>query len=104
MRDCSAVLPRLAQPPLGNTRDPDRKLVVGLLSGTLRSHPVGWLTVAGIETLDPDQFSVICLVQNAAPADAIARRYRAAAREWIEVDGLSDAALTASRGSRGSTS
>ena len=95
MRDCSAVLPRVGQPPLGNTRDPDRKLVVGLLSGTLRSHPVGWLTVAGIETLDPEQFSVVCLVQNAAPEDPMARRYHAAAHAWIEVDGLSDAALTA---------
>jgi predicted O-linked N-acetylglucosamine transferase (SPINDLY family) len=95
MRDCSAVLPRTPQPPLANTCDPDRKLVVGLLSGTLRSHPVGWLTVAGIDTLDPDQFSVVCLVQNAAPEDPIARRYRTAARDWIEIDGLNDAALTA---------
>ncbi len=95
MRDCSAVLPRVVQPLLGNTPEPDRPLVVGLLSGTLRSHPVGWLTVAGIETLDPDQFGIVCLTQNAAPADPIARRYRAAARDWIEVDGLNDAALTA---------
>ena len=69
--------------------------MVGLLSGTLRSHPVGWLTVAGIEALDPDQFSVVCLTQNAAPDDPIARRYRTAAREWIEIDGLSDVAVTA---------
>ena len=95
LRDCSAVLSRTPQPPLGNGPDPDRKLVVGLLSGTLRSHPVGWLTVAGIETLDPEQFSVVCLVQNAAPEDPIARRYRSLACDWIEVDGLSDAALVA---------
>ncbi|WP_428541979.1 tetratricopeptide repeat protein [Rhodopila sp.] len=94
MRDCSAALARSPQPPLANPPDPHRPLVVGLLSGTLRSHPVGWLTVAGIETLDPDQFSVICLVQNAAPEEPIARRYRVVARNWIEVDGLTDAALT----------
>jgi predicted O-linked N-acetylglucosamine transferase (SPINDLY family) len=94
MRDCSAVLPRTPQPPLDNAPDPDRPLIVGLLSGTLRSHPVGWLTVAGIEALDPDQFSLICLTQNTAPGDPIGRRYRTAARDWIEVDGLSDAALT----------
>jgi protein O-GlcNAc transferase len=41
MRDCSAALPRTPQPPLRNTPDPGRRLVVGLLSGTLRSHPVG---------------------------------------------------------------
>ncbi|MDR3530318.1 MAG: tetratricopeptide repeat protein [Rhodopila sp.] len=101
MRDCSAVLPRTPQPPFNNTLDPDRPLVVGLLSGTLRSHPVGWLTVAGIETLDPDQFRVICLAQNAAPEDPIARRYRAAAREWVEVDGMNDAALTSAARDRG---
>ena len=95
MRDCSAVLPRTPQPPLTNTPDPDRTLVVGLLSGSLRSHPVGWLTVAGIEALDPDHFATVCLVQNAAPEDPIARRYRAGTRDWIEVDCLSDAALTA---------
>jgi predicted O-linked N-acetylglucosamine transferase (SPINDLY family)/thioredoxin-like negative regulator of GroEL len=101
MRDCSAVMPRVAQPPLTNTADPDRRLVVGLLSGGLRSHPVGWLTVAGIEALDQDQFSLVCLAQNAAPEDPIARRYRTAAREWIEVDCLNDAALTTLARERG---
>ena len=54
---------------------------------------MGWLTVAGIETLDPARFAVVCLVQNAAPTDAIARRFRAAARDWIEIDALEDVAL-----------
>ena len=94
MRECSAALPRVPQPTLINDRDPDRTLVIGLLSGTLRCHPVGWLTVAGIEMLDPDQFHVVCLVQNAASEDPIARRYKRTARDWIEVDGLSDTALT----------
>jgi protein O-GlcNAc transferase len=94
MRACSTALPRTPYPPCSNIPDPDRRLVIGLLSGTLRSHPVGWLTVAGIEALDPDQFSLVCLTQNAAPEDPMARRYRTAAREWIDVDGLSDDALT----------
>jgi protein O-GlcNAc transferase len=93
-RACSDRLPRIPQPGCANDPDPNRPLVVGLLSGTLRSHPVGWLTVAGIEALDPDQFPLICLTQNAAPDDPIARRYRTAAGEWIEIDGMDDAALT----------
>jgi predicted O-linked N-acetylglucosamine transferase (SPINDLY family) len=56
---------------------------------------VGWLTVAGFETLDPEQFSLVCLTQNAAPKDPIARRFRAAARDWVEVDSLTDVDLTA---------
>jgi protein O-GlcNAc transferase len=93
MQDCSAALPRIRQPACLNSADPDRPLVVGLLSGTLRSHPVGWLTIAGIEALDPDQFNLVCLTQNAALEDPIAHRYRTAARKWIEIDRLSDAAV-----------
>jgi protein O-GlcNAc transferase len=93
MQDCSSALSRVALSPLRNSPDPTRPLIVGLLSGTLRSHPVGWLTVAGIETLDPEQFGIICLAQNAAPEDPIARRYRAAAREWVDIDGIGDIAL-----------
>ncbi len=53
LKDCSDRLPRESLPPFANTRDPDRPLVIGLLSGSLKAHPVGWLTVAGFETLDP---------------------------------------------------
>jgi protein O-GlcNAc transferase len=94
MRNCSAVWPRTPRPECAIKPEPDRPLVVGLLSGTLRSHPVGWLTVAGFESLDPDQFNLVCLTQNVAPKDPIARRFRNAARDWIEIDTLSDAALT----------
>ena len=93
LRDCAARLPRSDLGPFANAPDPDRQLTVGLLSGTLKTHPVGWLTVAGIETLDPAQFAVVCLVQNAAPQDPIARRYRAVARDWVEIDMLTDVAL-----------
>lgn len=93
MRECSAVLPRIPQPPLTNASEPDRPLVVGLLSGSFKSHPVGWLTVAGIETLDPGQFSVICLAQATLPTDAMCQRFRAVASEWVETECMTDAAL-----------
>jgi protein O-GlcNAc transferase len=93
MRQCSAVLPRIPQPPLTNTAEPDRPIVVGLLSGSFKSHPVGWLTVAGIETLDPAQFSVICLAQGTLPTDAMCQRFRAVASEWVETECMTDAAL-----------
>ena len=93
LRDCAARLPRTDLGPCANDRTPGRRLTVGLLSGTLKTHPVGWLTVAGIETLDPARFAVVCLVQNAAPQDPIARRFRAVARDWVEIDTLDDVAL-----------
>ena len=93
LRECGARLPRVNLPACANTRDPDRKLVVGLLSGTFKTHPVGWLTVAGFENLDLDAFALVCLAQNAVPGDPMARRFRTAAQDWIDVDGISDIAL-----------
>ncbi len=57
LQDCSDRLSREHPSGFANTPDPDRPLVVGLLSGSLRVHPVGWLTVAGFETLDPALFT-----------------------------------------------
>ena len=57
LRDCSDRLPREPPPAFTNAPDPDRPLTIGLLSGSLRTHPVGWLTVAGFETLDPAAFA-----------------------------------------------
>jgi predicted O-linked N-acetylglucosamine transferase (SPINDLY family) len=92
LKGCSDRLPRQALPPLVNKPEPERPLVVGLLSGSFRPHPVGWLTVAGLEMLDPDAFKLICLAQNASQ-DWMASRFRAVAREWHDVDQLDDKAL-----------
>ncbi len=72
--------------------DPGRRLRVGLLSGSLRIHPVGWLTVAGFEMLDRTGFALIGLAERRAD-DMLARRFRAACEEWHEVGRMDDAAL-----------
>jgi predicted O-linked N-acetylglucosamine transferase (SPINDLY family) len=92
LKECSERLPRESLSPFANTRDPDRPLVVGLLSGSFKAHPVGWLTVAGFETLDPAAFAVTCLAQNGTH-DWIARRFRSLAREWHDVDMIDDKQL-----------
>lgn len=69
-----------------------RRLRVGLLSPTLCTHPVGWLTLAGLEALDPAAFDLVCLGQPHS-GDPMQRRFRAIASEWHVVDTLSDAAL-----------
>ncbi|MBV8523094.1 MAG: tetratricopeptide repeat protein [Acetobacteraceae bacterium] len=92
LQQCAKRLPRSALPELVNSRETDRRLRLGLLSGTLKTHPVGWLTVAGFENLDPSRFEIICLAQNGA-WDPIARRFRAIASEWHDIDGFDDAAL-----------
>jgi protein O-GlcNAc transferase len=95
LRDCAARLPRSAVELPSNSREADRRLTVGLLSGTLKTHPVGWLTVAGFETLDPEAFRLVCLAPDFTPGDPIAQRFRAMSEEWIDTDGLDDPALAA---------
>jgi len=95
LRGVSDRIPREAV-SFSNTPDPARKLRIGLLSGSFRTHPVGWLTVAGLETLDPTAFEITCLSQNSADPkrDAMAGRFRALATSWHDIDTLDDAALS----------
>jgi len=73
--------------PRPTTGSPSRRLRVGLMSATLKTHPVGWLTLAGLEALDPREFALVCLAQPES-ADPMQRRFRAAAAEWHVVDTL----------------
>jgi predicted O-linked N-acetylglucosamine transferase (SPINDLY family) len=86
----AAIDPRTVGAP-APTED-DRRLRVGLLSPNLRTHPVGWLTVAAFEALDPAEFDLVCFAQ--APSDdAVSRRFRAASSAWHRVIGQSHAAI-----------
>jgi protein O-GlcNAc transferase len=92
-RECSDTLPRGDLPALTRMVGSDRPLNVGILSGTLRTHPVGWLTVAGFEHLDRDAFHIVCLSRAPQPGDPIAMRFLTAARSWENVGPLDDDAL-----------
>ncbi len=89
---CAALLPQPLSKCFSRTRDPNRRLRIGLLSGSLRTHPVGWLTIVGLEALDTQGFDLVCLGHNAAP-DPIALRFGAITSAWHATDGLDDAAL-----------
>ena len=91
-RACAERMPRVAPAPFSNTADPNRKLTVGLLSGLLKTHPVGWLTIAGLEALDPVAFSIVALAHNSW-SDMIARRFRAATQDWLDISTLNDEAV-----------
>lgn len=95
LRRCAETLPRepCAQ-RFQNSPDPDRPLRVGLLSGLLKTHPVGWLTIAGFENLDPHQFALTGLADT-MPHDALSRRFRAVTQAWHPIAALDDAALAA---------
>ena len=84
-------LPRRPPEPFGNAPDPDRKLRIGLLSGMLKVHPVGWMTVAGFEALDRRAFELVCFSQQTATDIMAQRFYRIA--ENHDVFAVNDAAL-----------
>jgi protein O-GlcNAc transferase len=92
-RECADVLPRGGLPALIRMAGRDRPLNVGILSGSLRTHPVGWLTIAGFEHLDRDAFHIVCLSRAPQPGDPIALRFLTAARRWENVSPLDDDAL-----------
>ena len=92
LRQAGETIARGPAAALSRPPDPRRRLRVGLLSSTLKTHPVGWLTVAGFETLNPADFQLICIGQ-ADSDDLIQRRFRAAAAEWHVADGIEPLAL-----------
>jgi len=87
-RETSLRWPRDVVPAFTGTRDPQRRLRVGLLSGSLKMHPVGWLTVAGFEALDPEAFELVRLTAF-TPPDSLAQRFANIAPE-IHDTGLYD--------------
>jgi len=91
-RACARRFSRSPAPSLSLNADPSRPLRLALLSDALRTHPVGWLTVAGIEALDPAAFEVICLGPHAT-TDPFARRFAARAAAWHDTTGLDDEAV-----------
>jgi protein O-GlcNAc transferase len=86
----SARIPRPVGTPALSPRTNNGPLTLGLLSGTLRTHPVGWLTIAGLEALPRDRFRFICLSGPFQDNDPFSRRFRALSEEWIDVSGLKE--------------
>jgi predicted O-linked N-acetylglucosamine transferase (SPINDLY family) len=82
----AACHPAPSPMPGGVTPDPDRRLTIGLLSGNLCCHPVGWLTVAGIEALPEAEFRVAAYSLRDR-RDWIARRFRARCAIWRDLAG-----------------
>jgi predicted O-linked N-acetylglucosamine transferase (SPINDLY family) len=93
-RRAAASIAREHLAPFDLRADPERPLRVGLLSQSLKTHPVGWLTIAGLENLDPSLFRLVCIGQTPT-GDPIERRFRAIAEAWHEVDALQVKGLAA---------
>jgi predicted O-linked N-acetylglucosamine transferase (SPINDLY family) len=83
-----------AAPALHGPRDAGRRLRVGLLSGGLGRHPVGWLTVAGLEALPAAEFSLHGFALKPRE-DMLAARFRACCTGWHEMQHQGDAEIAA---------
>ncbi|MBM3649786.1 MAG: tetratricopeptide repeat protein [Alphaproteobacteria bacterium] len=84
-------LTRAARPHT-NTRDPDRRLRVGYLSGDFRIHPCGFFLLPVIENHDHTEVESVCYSVGTGD-DAFTRRFRSAASQWREMGALDDEAL-----------
>ena len=100
-RELSARLDHPSSPRLMNDPAPDRRLRIGLLSGSMRTHPVGWLTIAGFGNLDPAQQTLIGLAQREGSdpdlpaASARSRRNGTTSVRWTTRPWRHSAAMTA---------
>ncbi|WP_165943670.1 tetratricopeptide repeat protein [Roseicella aquatilis] len=92
-REAASRLGPAAAPP-ARPRDPDRRLRIGLLSGGLGRHPVGWLTLAGLEAL-PEAGFELAAYSLKRREDEMSARFRARCALWREVGHRDDAAIAA---------
>ncbi len=88
---------RLARPckVWGNMPDPARRLRVGLVSGDLRAHPVGYFlenVLAALSAHAAGRLEIFAY-SNHFSADAVTGRIKACCRGWHQAVGLSDEAL-----------
>jgi protein O-GlcNAc transferase len=78
--------------PHENSRDPDRRLRLGLVSPDLSRHPVGQFTIRFVEQLDRNRAELVCY-SDRVRHDYLTERFRAAAATWRPVFGWSDERL-----------
>jgi len=81
-----------APPAPARPRDPDRRLRVGLLSGGLGQHPVGWLTLAGLEALPAAEFELAAYSLKPRE-DWLGARYKALCATWRDMALAEDRAI-----------
>lgn len=77
-----------------NDRDPDRKLRVGLLSGDLRSHPVGRFVAGVLRELDTSKLELFAY-SGTTDEDEVTDTIRPSIQHWLKTDGMSDNELDA---------
>ena len=78
--------------PFGNSRDPERRLRVGYVSGDFNFHPVAFFTIPLFERHDRSACEIFCYWTGDA-VDDFTRQVQARADVWRDVASMSDAGL-----------
>ncbi len=81
-----------AAPRFSHRRDPEKRLRVGLLSGSFRRHPVGYMIVKAVENIDRNRVELVAYSNN-TKTDEMTLRLQAAMSHWVEVGQDTDEAL-----------
>jgi len=81
--------------PPESDRDPERILRLGVLSGDLRSHSVGFFAQALFHNRPADVRTVVFSTATTRADDALEATFRAKADAWIDAPSMSDHALDA---------
>jgi predicted O-linked N-acetylglucosamine transferase (SPINDLY family) len=92
LQKSARLLPKREALGCNVSREPQRPLRIGLLSNLLRTHPAGWLTLAGLEALDRKAFSIHCFGRF-DPSDRLANRFAGFAAAWHRTEALDDPGL-----------
>ncbi|MBV1798782.1 tetratricopeptide repeat protein [Siccirubricoccus sp. G192] len=93
-QDIAAELGPVPPPLHRRPRARRGRLRIGLLSGGLGVHPVGWLTLAGLEALPEAEFELAAYVLKSRQ-DQLAARFRARCAIWREMGEAEDATIAA---------
>ena len=96
-RMAGAAITRASQPAFAawsNSRDPDRRLRVGYVSGDFGFHPVGLFIQPMLENHDKTSVEVYCYSNNLTKNPTLDRA-RAAATVWRDIAGMDDNAVAA---------
>jgi len=88
-RFAASLPPRPPAPPFAGTRDPERRLRVGLVSADLRTHPVGFFLDGLLQHHDRAGFEIVCY-SNGGRADAVTKRLRDNSAAWRSLVGIAD--------------
>lgn len=81
------------KPVLKNSKEPDRKLRIGFVSGDLRTHPVANFLLPSWNALDRDKFELVAYSTLFMNNDSINQHFRDTSTLWRQVDALSDSEL-----------